>query len=683
MPGRRGGTRGARPGKKEREKRRESASRPPAAGGGGREGTRTGELRLHRDGYGFVIATRAGEEDVFVPAPHVGDALHTDVVEVRVIPGRGGKLEGRIVRVVERRVLSLMGRLERTPAGHQVVADDRRVRHRIAVARDSLSGAGHGDNVVVKIVEWPSAGRPMLGVVEKILGNRGEEATEKAAVIARHQLARDFSPAVLREADAAFRLVDESVHASRRNLRDMAFVTIDGETAKDFDDAVAVERLQGGLIRLWVAIADVSYFVRPGTVLDRAAYERATSVYFPGDCLPMLPHQLSENLCSLRPSEDRLTMTAEMDFDPQGEVVRSDFYHSVIESRERMTYTDVRKILVDRDPQVRDRYRKLVASFELMEELHGRIRARRRARGSIDFDLPEPEIVIDMQGEVSDIVRAERNVAHMMIEDFMIAANEAVAEFLTRSRTGCVYRVHEPPPPDKLREFSLLLNNIGYKFRIGKEVEPGQLAKVVSAVKGRPEERLVNHMLLRSMSQAVYSPENLGHFGLASDCYCHFTSPIRRYPDLMVHRLLSAAIASGATGGRGGGRAGRRNGAKAPAALGDAASHCSRRERIAMEAEREMAKLYAAFFMQERVGERFEGIISHMTKFGFFVELIDFFVEGLVRLEDIADDGYRFMEEGMVVRGRKKGRSFRIGDKVTVEVDEVNVTDREIVFLLA
>lgn len=656
---------------------------------GSPKGLRTGELRLHRDGYGFVVTGRPGEEDVFVPAPFVGDALHTDVVEVRVQPGRGGKLEGRITKIVERRVLRLMGRLERQVSGFQVVADDRRVRHRIVVAVGDQGRAKHGDNVVVRIIQYPAAEQPMRGEVVDVLGRRGEEATEKAAVIARHQLRREFPVAAQREADAAFRLMNEEVIASRRDLRDLSFVTIDGESAQDFDDAVTVERAQGDIICLWVSIADVSYFVRPQTALDRTAYERATSVYFPGDCIPMLPEQLSNDLCSLKSDIDRLTVTAEMDIDPQGEVVRCDFSRSVIQSRERMTYTAVRQILVDRDPVVCDRYRKLLPQFELMEECYKRLRQKRRRRGSIDFDLPEPEIVIDMQGEVADIVRAERHVGHMMIEDFMIAANEAVAAFLTDRRAGCIYRVHEPPPPDKFHDFSILLHNLGYHFRKGADLSPGVLAKVVEAFRGRPEERLVNHMLLRSMSQAVYRPENLGHFGLASPCYCHFTSPIRRYPDLIVHRLLAQALSRGPSGfvppasGLGRKGAGSRKQEAGSARLGEMAEHCSRRERIAMEAEREMAKVAAAFFMQERVGERFEGIISRVTKFGFFVELIPFFVEGLIPLDALEDDRYRFDEEGMVIRGRKKGHQFRIGDRLEVEVEEVDIPNREIIFGLA
>lgn len=646
---------------------------------GGREGCVViGELRLHRDGYGFVVPTDASGSDVFIPPPCVGDALHTDLVEVRAVPGRRGKLEGRITRIIERRVWRLMGRLERVGGIFQVLADDRRISRATVVASDKLFGAGRGDNVVVKIVRHPQNDEPMHGEVIQILGERGDESTEKSAVIARQQLCREFPHQVLKEADAAFRLMDESVIRRRIDLRDLPFVTVDGENAKDFDDAIAVETQEGGVIRLWVSIADVSWFVRPQTALDRVAYERGTSVYFPGDCLPMLPEQLSNDLCSLKPNIDRLTFTAEMDIDHQGEIIRSDFYRSVIQSRERMTYTAVKQLLVDRDSSVRDRYRKLVAQFELMEECHRRLRTKRIRRGSIDFDLPEPEIVIDLQGEVSEIVRAKRHVGHMMIEDFMIAANEAVASFLTARKSGCIYRVHEPPPADKLQEFALLLHNLGHAFRLGSKVWPGELAKVVQAFRGQPEERLINHQLLRAMSQAVYSTANAGHFGLASKSYCHFTSPIRRYPDLVVHRLLGETLA----------KSQKAESRENPAArftvhrLQEISEHSSRRERIAMEAEREMAKLYATMFIQAKIGEEFDGIISHVTKFGFFVELIDFFIEGFVHINDLPNDKYRFEEKGMFIVGRRRKNLFRIGDKLHVIVRAVDIPKREINFEL-
>ncbi len=631
--------------------------------------TFVGELRLHRDGYGFVVPEEGKGSDVFIPARYVGDAMHTDLVEVRIVSESGDRREGRIAAVREHRVHRLMGRLEREGGCWQVVVDDRRVRHRVMVPAAKAGGARSGENVICAITRHAERGQPMQGEVVEVLGRRGEEATEKAAVIARHQLVRGFPAAALREADAAPALMEDVVSEARRDLRQVPFVTIDGETAQDFDDAVAVERIDAERIRLFVSIADVSFFVRPRTALDRAAYERGTSVYLPGDCLPMLPERLSNDLCSLRPGEDRLTFTAEMEIDRSGATVRSRFYRSVIRSRERMTYTAIKKILVEKDPAAIERYRELAPAIGLMEECHERIRGKRLRRGSIDFDLPEPQIVVDLQGEISDIVRAERHVGHMIIEEFMIAANEAVAEFLTASGRGCVYRVHAAPSEQKLVDFAHLLSNLGYKFHLDRNVEPRTLARIVEAVRGKPEERLVNHTMLRSMSQAVYSSENAGHYGLASGCYCHFTSPIRRYPDLVVHRLLTHALSRG---GKGEAR---------PGGLQEVAEHCSRRERIAMEAEREMAKVYACLFMQERVGDEFDGIIAHVTKFGFFVELIDFFVEGLVHVSSLGDD-YVFEPKGEVLRGRRLKKGFKVGDRVRVSVEEVDLTDREIVFEL-
>ena len=661
-------------------RRKESRPKPEVRGAA----TLMGELRLHRDGYGFVIADRPGQEDLFIPARFMGDALHTDVVEARLVSGRGAKTEGRIIRIVERRLERLVGRLEQHGRAWRVVADDLRVRHRVAVADNKIGGARHGDNVVVRIVRYPSGTIPMAGEVVQVLGVRGREGTEKAAIITKYQLRREFTSAVQREAQAACSRMNEAALSGREDLRHVPFVTIDGESAQDFDDAVAVERLPEGRIRLWVSIADVSHFVAPHTILDSAAYERGTSVYFPSDCLPMLPEELSTDLCSLRPNVDRLTVTAQLDVASDGRVVDRRFYRSVIRSRERMTYTAIKKILVERDPSVRRRYHQLVSQFVLMEECFGWLRARRIKRGSIDFDLPEPEIVIDMQGDVADILRAERHVGHMMIEEFMIAANEAVAQFLTQAGAGCVYRVHGPPEAKALREFSLFIRNLGIDARVEAGAPPRALARVVETVRDRPEERMVNHALLRSMLQAVYSTENIGHYGLASKCYCHFTSPIRRYPDLMVHRLLTEAMSRPKPGGAHRGRKkGREEAYEARVArLQEMAEHCSRRERVSMEAERETAKLYAALFMQGRIGEEFDGIISHVAKFGFFVELADFFVEGLVHVNSLEDDHYHYDENGILLRGKKTKRAFRVGDRVRVGVEEVDIPNRELLFSL-
>jgi len=634
-----------------------------------------GEIRLHRDGYGFVATGIAKQKDVFVPARAVSDALHTDLVEIKLVAGRAGKSEeGHVIQVVERRVKEMTGRLERVGKQYRVIADDVRVRRMIIVPDNKLNGAKHGQGVVVEITKYASGSEHMLGKVVSILGKRGDLDTEKFVITVRHHLSREFSDKVLKEADNCLSFMSEKIIKKRKDLRNIDFVTIDGETAKDFDDAVAVSRTSKGNIRLWVSIADVSYFVKENSVIDNEAYNRGTSVYFPGDCLPMLPEQLSNDLCSLKPKVDRLTMTVQMDIDCNGGVVEKTFYESVIRSKQRMTYTDLKKILVEKDLHVREKHNNLVPQFELMEECFKRLRKKRENRGAIDFDLPEPEIVVSLTGNVDDIAKADRHLGHMIIEEFMIAANEAVAEYLTEMKSNCVYRVHAHPEKDKINAFAILLHNLGYKISFGDDVSAGDLAKIVEMVKGKPEERLVNSSLLRSLAKAVYCERNLGHYGLASECYCHFTSPIRRYPDLLVHRFLKSLLR--------GEKVKKVAKDAGLAALKETVLYCTRRERIAMEAEREIIKLYVAFFMQDKIGDRYDGIISHITKFGFFVELNDFFVEGLVHKESLPKDNYQFDEGGYSLNGKHRKTKFRIGDPVSILVDEVNVPTREVYFKL-
>lgn len=643
--------------------------------------TLVGELKLHRDGYGFVIADKPGVEDVFVPARFMGDALHTDVVEVKIKPGRGDKLEGVITKIVERRVKKLVGRLENFGKGFRVVALDNRVRRQVKILPKDTQGASHGEEVVVIITDYPQGDKPMCGVVEKVLEGRGTISAEEEVIITHHQLPNHFPPSVEEEAKRVAAENSFNDTAGRKDLTHIPFITIDGESAQDFDDAVAAKHLKDGTIRLWVSIADVSHYVRPGTDIDREAYERSTSTYFPQKCIPMLPEVLSNDLCSLRPDVKRFTVTAEVDIDQYGKVVRRDFYRSVIKSHRRMTYKEIKQLLVEHDPVVCDVHKELVEPVNILEDCYKRLRAMRLERGSLDFDLPEPEIIMDLQGDIDTIVRAERHVGHMMIEEFMIAANEAVAEKLTAAGIGCIYRVHEHPSADKIREFAQFVHNMGINIRLDERVPPKKLAKVIEKVRGHPEERIVNHKLLRSMAQAVYSPENLGHYGLASACYCHFTSPIRRYPDLVVHRLLAHVISRG-TRGKGRGKRGVSSIVHRQSSLAGIAEHCSRRERRSMEAERQMAKLYAALFMRDHIGTKFDGIVSHIAKFGFFVELIDYFVEGVVPLESLDDDHYRFDEQAMRLVGKRSKRIIRIGDSVRINVENVSISDREIDFEL-
>ncbi len=453
-------------------------------------------------------------------------------------------------------------------------------------------------------------------------------------------------------------------------MRHLPFVTIDGDDAKDFDDAVCAEKLPDGHIRVWVAIADVSHYVLPHSALDREAYERATSVYFPGRVLPMLPEILSNDLCSLKPNEDRLALVAEWELDKNGETLRENFYPAVFQSNARLTYTLVRKLLVDQEPPLRQAMQKLLPMLEIVSEAAERLKKLKTKRGSIDFDLPEPEIILDMTGGIEHIEKSERNWSHMIIEELMIAANEAVARFLTDKKVGCVYRAHDGPDPEKIRNFYKVAQRLGYKGHFRFPVSNQTLVDILRFFKDHPESRMINILLLRSMAQAVYSANNIGHFGLASDCYCHFTSPIRRYPDLIVHRLLKQALFSKTSA-----RAPER-----PSVLEEMASHCSKMERRAMEAEREMLALHAALFMQSKVGEVCEGIIAHVTKFGFFVELLDYFVEGLVPIQNLPGDYYVFDEEHLCLKGKKQKKVFKIGDKVKIEVSEVKLAERRTFF---
>jgi ribonuclease R len=457
-------------------------------------------------------------------------------------------------------------------------------------------------------------------------------------------------------------------------LRGIPTFTIDGENAKDFDDAVSIEREKDGTMKLYISISDVSHFVKEGTSLDEEAYLRGTSVYFPDRAIPMFPSELSNEICCLHPKVDRLTMTVKLIYDGNGERRGVQFYPSVIRSDERLTYTIVRKILVDGVDELNRRYEYLLPSLELMADLCQELRRRRTERGAIDFDLPEPEVILNLQGETKDIIRAERNLAHQIIEEFMIAANEAVAHFMEEKGFSFIYRIHELPQKESIDEFRRFISHLGYRsiksgHGIKKDIDnsPKEFQRILSEARGKPEERVINEILLRSMKWAKYSAKNSGHFGLASDAYTHFTSPIRRYPDLIVHRLLKRVLL--------------KEEIKIPEeVLANKADHLSQRERIAMEAEREILGRYRVRFMKDKIGEEFEGMISGVTAFGFFVELKDIFVEGLVRVTSLHDDYYQYHEKQYFLMGERTHKSFRIGDKVKVKVERVDIERRHIDF---
>lgn len=635
-----------------------------------------GILKIHRDGFGFVLAEQPGVNDVFIPGRRMMGAMNGDrvIATVRVNP-RDGRLEGAITEIKSRGTSWVIGRLQKS--GYQTVAvvSEKGRSTEFLVPSKKLNGAEIGQSVGLNIVQYPEEGRQGIAEVVQIFAERGTPKTETDIVILKHQLPREFPDEVLREADDWQRRRDISLGQGRRDLRDLPFVTIDGETAKDFDDAICVKP-EGDGYRLWVSIADVSHYVVPGSALDREAFKRGTSVYFPDQCIPMLPEALSNDLCSLRPKEDRLTFTCEMFYDAQGMPKSADVYKSVIHSKARLTYKQVARALVDLVPEVREPLTPLLPMLTDALELSRKIRRQRFARGSIDFDMPEPEIQISFEdGSIENIIKAERNEAHFLIEELMIAANEAVARFITARRVPGIYRVHGEPDPEKVKNFQILLHNLGFNISFPPKPKPGFFNKVLHQVADHAEQRLIQHILLRSMKQAVYSHENLGHFGLASTCYTHFTSPIRRYPDLMVHRVLQGILLRDAP------RSEEAREART-LELANMAGHCSRRERVAMEAEWEAVDLQKALFMQRHIGETLRGVVSRIAKFGFFVELFDFFVEGLVLLEDLEDDYYLFDEKKHRLRGRKGGKVFKIGTEVTVKVAKVDVEARQVLFAL-
>ncbi len=620
----------------------------------------TGRLSCHRDGYGFVIPDD-GSEDLFIPARYLRENMHGDLVRAEVSHSRkSGGREGRIVATLERGVRTVVGRFETAGTLAFVVPDDMRVACDIAIPSRARGGARQGDAVVAEITVYPSGGRGAAGRIIEVLGRPDDPEVEILAIVRKHGLPYRFPEEVAAAARSIPGSVTEDDVMGRIDLRGETTVTIDGETARDFDDAVSVRREGKALIRLRVSIADVSHYVAPGSPLDLEALNRGTSVYFPGRCIPMLPEALSNGICSLNPRQERLAVTSDMLFGSDGELVEAAFYPSVIRSDERLTYTEVKEILTDGNPDTTARYRPILEDLRLMEELARRLRKKRRTRGSIDFDLPEPEIVLDLQGRPESIGRAERNLAHSIIEEFMLAANEAVAAHITSHGAPCLYRVHESPDPLKLKEFREVIKPLGLSFRMrGDTVSPLELQRLLDAAEGSAAERMVRELLLRCMKQARYSAENLGHFGLASPCYLHFTSPIRRYPDLVVHRILKGLLSGGL----------KKREAKAIAArMPEIAELASRRERAAMGAEREIVDLKRLQYMEERVGETFDGFITGVTSYGFFVELAELLVEGLVHVTALGDDFYRLLEKQHTLIGERSGRKYRIGDPVRVKV---------------
>ncbi len=684
-------------------------------GRGRRQGGAGARRRGGSEADSALPLAAAARQDLYVGGAGVRPAMHGDRVLAAVLRrGRDDeRLEGRVVHVLERRTARLVGVVRRGRTGTYLIPQDQRIPYRVHLIADGATATEtpDGDMVVAEITVYPDAHHDIEARIAAVLGPARDPRVETEAVIYEHDLPQEFPEAVRREAERVPRAVtfdgttrgtladrptmpvagtpsastadlppppsgtrawrDTVALTARLDLRALPLVTIDGENARDFDDAVAVLDGASGGVRLLVAIADVAAYVARGSALDREARARGTSVYFPDRVIPMLPEELSNGICSLNPDADRLVQAVLLDLGARGDVLGAAVFPGVMRSRARLTYTEVREIVADRDLATRRRHAPLVDDLERMAEVAELLARNRRRRGSIDFDLPEAEIVLDLQGQPENIVKAERNVAHRLIESFMLAANEAVAQYLTARRIPMPYRIHEPPDPDGQDELARFLAGFGVKLPRGDAVAPAAFQHALARVAGRPEERLVNTVLLRTMKQARYSPVNAGHFGLAAPIYTHFTSPIRRYPDLVLHRILAATLRHDT----------RELGAIA-AELPAICEESSRRERVAMDAEREVVQLKKVQFMQERVGETFAGFISGVVPFGFFVELERYFVEGLVHVATLTDDRYELVEERHLLQGRRRRRVFRLGDPVTVRVASVSVERKQIDLVL-
>ena len=626
----------------------------------------TGFFEAHRDGYGFVIPERPGERDLFIPPRKTSGAMSGDKVIVRI--ESMARREGSVIKILERAQKKVVGQLYREGHMFYVKPKNRKIHFGILVSPSGKAGAREGDHVVVELTSYPTAIRPPEGKVLKILPDAEGPGNEIEMIVEEHSLPSKFPSPVLSE----IRELRNDISLKKRvDCRALLTVTIDGETAKDYDDAVSIKKTTDGFI-LWVHIADVGHYVAWDSPVDLEARKRGTSVYFPGSVIPMLPEKLSNDLCSLVPRQDRPTFTAEIHFDKSGRNIRKDFYPSIIHSNERMTYTSVRKILVDRDITERQRYGYLLESLETMEELCGILRDKRIKRGSLDFDLPEPEVLLDIQGNPESIIRAERNLAHMMIEEFMIAANEAVASHLEQMKLPSIYRIHEKPDPYKLEELRPVFNSFGLQI---KKIDANTFQTVLKKIKGKVEESLLNILLLRSLKQAKYSTDNTGHFGLASESYTHFTSPIRRYPDLVVHRMLRLSLHKN--------RLSKEKREYFEKLLPEIASHASKTEREADEAEREIVNAMRVWFMKDKIGNEYKGMVSNISANGMKIQLKDFFVEGFVHVSYMPDDYYRFDEKSYRLIGRRRKKTFTIGKEVNVRIERVNIEEREIVLGLA
>lgn len=646
-----------------------------------------GEKRLigtfisNRRGFGFVHV-EGMEDDLFIPEDETHGAFHSDLVEVvlvpgrsgrRAVPGRGRRQEATVKRILEHGIEHVVGTYEKSKNYGFVIPDNTKIDCDIFIPNERSKGAMDGHKVVVEITDYGSAGKNPEGKVVEILGHRNDPGVDILSIVKAYDIPYEFPEKVMNQAARVPEEILEADCNGREDLRGISMVTIDGEDAKDLDDAVHVRRFDDGTYELGVHIADVSNYVQENSALDWEAKERGTSVYLTDRVIPMLPHRLSNGICSLNQGVDRLALSCIMTIDQKGKCTDYRIVESVICVDRRMTYTNVAKIIEDHDPDLMQEYEPLVPMFFLMKELSAILRKNRHKRGSIDFDFPETRILLDEKGRPTDIRPYERNSATMLIEDFMLAANETVAQHFYWLELPFVYRTHEAPDMEKIQKLSTFLYNMGYHIHVkGEEVHPKEIQKLIGSIEGTPEEAMILRLTLRSMKQAKYTTECTGHFGLACDYYCHFTSPIRRYPDLQIHRIIKEYLR---------GRMKENRIAHYDSILPQVAEHSSRTERRAEEAERETEKLKKAQYMSERIGETYTGVISGVTAWGIYVELPNT-VEGMVALNKMEGDYYLFDETLHEVRGKTTGQVWKLGQTVTVQVKDVDFLTRSIDFAL-
>ena len=629
-----------------------------------------GRVVAHPNGFGFVIPDEGGE-DLFMAPKEMQAVMHGDRVVAQVTGiDRRGRREGAVVEVLERAHQQVVGRYYNEQGVGYVVPDHKRILQDVLIPADQVYGAEHGQIVTAELLEQPTRHRQPIGRVVEILGDHMDPGMEIDIAIRAHELPQDWSPLVEEEIAGLTDQVPEDAKAGREDLRELPLVTIDGEDAKDFDDAVFCEPSGDGW-RLVVAIADVSHYVRPGTALDAEAQNRGNSVYFPGRVVPMLPEILSNGLCSLNPQVDRLCMACEMQLDGEGRLRDYRFLNGLLRSHARLTYNEVAAMVVDAEETVRERYRHVLPHVEALHRLFRVLHERRQERGAIDFETTETQIVFGEGKKIEEIVPVERNDAHRLIEECMLLANTAAADKLEKTRIHALFRVHEGPTAEKLADLREFLGAVGLSLGGGDEPQAADYARLLEQARERTDFHLIQTVMLRSLSQAVYAPENKGHFGLAFDAYAHFTSPIRRYPDLVVHRALRHLL-TGAPAGE------FDYGHEEMAAIGE---HCSMTERRADDATRDAENWLKCEYMQDKVGEVFDGIVTGVAGFGLFVELTGIYVEGMIHVTALSNDYYHFDPAHHRLTGERTGRVYRLGDKVRVQVTRVDLDERKIDFV--